>query len=107
MSGKSPLDLVKLGMAIERLWLLASRLNIDIHPLTTINLFHWIYKMGGPSAISGLSSREQKRLINSFEFYEQAFPEINFNSNETGHFLFRMGKGPVVYGYTLRRYLRS
>jgi len=96
---KEDVDLLKAGQAMENLWLQATRLGLDVQPHTTLTLFHWIWVRGDSEMYS---QAEKKILLNSFRQFKQAFSAVRFEEEEFGYFLFRIGRGSKVGGYTLR-----
>ena len=92
--------LLEAGRQMQRLWLTTTALGLDLQPHTSLTLFNWAWHSGG----AGLYTPwEQRILRKAFQLYCEAFPEITDNASESGIFLFRVGQGPAVRGYTLRK----
>lgn len=95
IKGKSNIELIKGGMAIQRLWLVATKLKLDLQPHMTYSLLDWARGNGGEN---NFSKKELSLLNKSSEEFQQAFP-----SDETSIFLFRIGYGKPVAGRTFRK----
>lgn len=101
IDGTSEKDWLTAGRALERLWLTATRLGLDLQPHSTITLFDWIWQFGDRAIFS---QAERDILSEAFPLYHQAFPEAGLETQRArGIFLFRVGRGEPVKGYTLRR----
>lgn len=94
--------LLAAGQQMQRVWLTATSLGLDLQPHTTLTLFHWAWRFGGPTLYS---QQERQVLEDAFQRYTEAFPDVALHDGETGVFLFRVGKGPPVRGFTLRKNL--
>ncbi|MCB1760735.1 MAG: hypothetical protein KDI68_13245 [Gammaproteobacteria bacterium] len=92
--------LLEAGRAMERLWLTATATGLDLQPHTVITIFHWIRRFGGRAQFDDW---ENGILDRAFTGYAEAFPALDPAADEQGVFLFRVGHGPEVRGYTLRR----
>jgi hypothetical protein len=94
--------LLAAGRAMEALWLNATELGLDLQPHTSIGCFHWAWHTGGREQFT---ANEQQTLARAFELLQAAFPDVKLADagDEFGIFLFRVGKGEPVHGYTLRR----
>lgn len=89
------------GRALERLWLAATQQGLDLQPHSAITVFDWIWRHGDHALFS---ETQQATLVKAFRAYQDAFPDAGLdNPDIRGIFLFRVGFGEPVRGYTLRR----
>lgn len=101
VNGSTSNEILASGRALERLWLTATNLGLDLQPHSVITLFHWIWQDGGRSRFS---RSHQEILDRAFRLYGDAFPDAGIRTGPSrGIFLFRVGKGEPVHGYTLRQ----
>lgn len=101
VQGETGDDWLAAGRAMERLWLSATALGLDLQPHCTIAVFDWILKDRGETVFD---AGERAVIQRGLELYREAFPALGGDSGgETGVFLFRIGQGPAVRGYTPRR----
>ncbi|WP_243361495.1 ThiF family adenylyltransferase [Fundidesulfovibrio terrae] len=87
-------DIVRGGMALERVWLTATRLGLAIQPMTAITLFWLRWKLDGPDAFS---RQHQGLLKQVWPDFEACFPGLG--EKYWPMLLFRAGYArPVGYG---------
>ena len=83
----SPEGLIRTGMALEQVWLTATKLGLNFQPVAgLLFLFHAI-KLAGAAKFT----KNQKRLIE--EGYEIIKKTFSLNPNENVVFMFRFGHG--------------
>lgn len=100
VKGRSPKDLLVAGQALQQLWLVVTTLGLDMHPHNSIAQFTWVKELGG----SDLFNRQEQDILNeAFSIFKTVFAKVDFADGETGVFLFRIGNGEPVKGYTLRK----
>lgn len=91
-------DFLKGGMAMERVWLTATRLGLALQPMTAITLFWLRWRLDGPEAFS---ATHRKLLENVWPEFEALFPELGGTCWPV--MLFRVGYAkPIRFG-TQRR----
>lgn len=100
VKGQTSYDLLNAGLTVQDIWLRTTALGLDLQAHNTIMQFYWAWILGGAKLYS---AKEQQTLETAFQLLADAFPSINFESGEMGVFLFRVGRGEPVKGYTLRR----
>jgi len=94
VESSSPQDVVKGGMALERVWLTATRLGLALQPMTAITLFWLRWKLEGPDAFSQSHQRLLKLVWPEFE---ACFPGLG--EKYWPMMLFRAGYAkPIGYG---------
>ncbi len=98
-NGNTPKDLLSAGRALERLWIKANLLGLNLQPHNTVLQFEWIRKNGGRREFSAV---ENSILDKALVHLRGAFPILKDSPIENGVFLFRIGHGPPPLGYTLR-----
>lgn len=69
----SRMDFLKGGMALERVWLTATRLGLALQPMTAITLFWVRWRLDGPDAFS---KQHQRLLRNIWPAFEKLFPGL-------------------------------
>jgi hypothetical protein len=102
LEGGANVDVLAAGRVLERLWLTATRLGLDLQPHAILTLFHRIWCLGGRELFS---RKHQVVLAEAFRLYRGAFTDTDLDDGQ-GIFLFRVGRGQPVGGYTQRRVLR-
>ncbi|MBU6490732.1 nitroreductase family protein [Patescibacteria group bacterium] len=90
-----PLDFVKIGRAVERLWLTATSLGLSLQPLTGV-LFFKLRFDGGER--DGFSSHEQKLVIDA---YQEASRIFHADGKHIA-FTFRIGRGDAPSAHAIR-----
>lgn len=97
-AGRSPMELIEGGRALERIWLTAERLGLSFQPMTAITLFWLRYQAEGRNAFDPAHRRLLERL---WPRYRRLF---DVRSDQEGHvMLFRIGRGRPVACRTLRK----
>ncbi|OQW74682.1 MAG: hypothetical protein BVN35_09985 [Proteobacteria bacterium ST_bin11] len=100
VKGQTSQDLLSGGVALQDIWLKTTALGLDLQAHNAILQFYWAWRLGGAKLYS---VKEQQILETAFQLLAESFPSINFDNGEMGVFLFRVGRGPSVHGYTLRQ----
>ena len=95
ISGTEPLDFVKTGRAMERLWLTATSLGLSLQPLTGV-LFFKLNLDGGEE--HGFSLREQKLITKAYQDASQVFQANGAHIA----FMFRVGRGDAPSAQAIR-----
>ncbi len=95
-------DFLEGGMALERVWLTATRLGLAFQPMTAITLFWLRWKLDGES---DFSARHRKLLGNVWAGFEALFPDIGNACWPV--MLFRAGHAPAIRHGTPRRKLED
>lgn len=90
-----PLDFVKIGRAIERLWLTATSLGLSLQPLTGV-LFLKLKLDGGER--EGFSSHEQKLITDAYQDASRIFKA----DGKHIAFMFRVGRGDAPSAHAIR-----
>jgi nitroreductase len=90
-----PLDFVKAGRAVERLWLAATSLGLALQPLTGVLFFKLIID-AGESAV--FSPREQKLITDA---YQEASRIFGADGKHIA-FMFRIGRGDAPSAHAVR-----
>ena len=90
-----PLDFVKIGRTIERLWLSATSLGLSIQPLTGV-LFFRLKINGGEGGV--FSRREKNLIMNAYERASQIFKA----DGKHIAFMFRVGRGDAPSAHAIR-----
>lgn len=96
--GHSDLDFLSGGMALERVWLTATRLGLAFQPMTAVTLFLLRWKLEGPDSFSP-AHRELLKAV--WPGLEELFPGIGVSRWPV--LLFRAGYAPPVLFGTPRR----
>lgn len=99
VNGYSQQDLLQGGQTIQQLWLTVAGLDLDLQPHNSLPQFLWARKVGGDDLFN---RKELPILDDAFKSFTGVFPDIDHSSPGTAVFLFRVGKGLSVKGYTLR-----
>lgn len=90
-------DFLKGGMALERVWLAATHLNMRFQPMTAVTLFQLRLMLGEEDRFStahrALLSKASQTLANLFPLAASRAPVM----------LFRLGFGPAIQHGTYRR----
>ncbi len=95
IDSKDPLDFLKAGRTIERLWLTATSLGLDLQPMTGV-LYFKLKIAGGEGDVFTKAEREQ---------IEAGYNEIVKLTNTTGKtlaFMFRIGHGKPASAQAVR-----
>lgn len=100
VKGCTQADLLLAGQAMQQLWLTATMQGLDLQPHNSFAQFFWAWRLGGDSLFN---PQEQGVLQDAKKYYLQALPHVAGLDAETCVFLFRIGRGEPVHGYTLRR----
>jgi molybdopterin/thiamine biosynthesis adenylyltransferase len=95
-------DFLKGGMALERVWLTATRLGLALQPMTAITLFWVRWRLDGPDAFS---RRHQHLLRKIWPTFERLFPGLGDTCWPV--MLFRAGYAPPIMHGTPRRKVES
>ena len=90
-----PLDFVKVGRAVERLWLTATSLGLSFQPLTGV-LFFKLKIAGGE--VGAFSSQEQKLIMSA---YAEASQILKAGERHIA-FIFRVGRGDTPSAHAVR-----
>lgn len=90
-----PLDFVKVGRTIERLWLTATSLGLSLQPLTGV-LFFKLKLDGGEG--DGFSSHEQKLITAAYQEASRIFQA----DEKHIAFMFRVGRGDAPSAHAIR-----
>lgn len=96
--GHSDADFLAGGMALERVWLTATRLGLAFQPMTAVTLFLLRWKLEGPDSFS---PAHQDLLKAVWPGLEELFPGIGVSRWPV--LLFRAGYAPPVLFGTPRR----
>jgi len=91
-------DFLAAGMALERVWLTATRLGLAVQPMTAITLFWVRWKLEGPG---DFSRRHQRLLEPVWRGFEALFPALGRDCWPA--MLFRAGHAPAVRHGTPRK----
>lgn len=95
-----PLDFVKVGRSIERLWLTATSLGLSLQPLSGILFFKLKIDAGETTAFS---SYEQNLITNAYQEVSQIFKA----DGKHIAFMFRIGRGDTPSAQAVRFPLES
>ena len=95
IDGTGPLDFVKAGRAVERVWLAATAHGLSFQPLTGV-LFFKLKIEAGEGAV--FSTGEQKLIIDA---YREAARIFNANGKHIA-FMFRVGRGDAPSAHAVR-----
>lgn len=95
IAGIEPLDFVKIGRTIERLWLTATALGLSFQPLTGI-LFFKLKIAGGEGEAFSLG--EQKLITDAYQESSRIF---NADGKHIA-FMFRIGRGDAPSAHAIR-----
>lgn len=87
---------LRAGMALERLWLTATKLNLAIQPTTTVHFIGTRIRAGD---VGSFSPTHQKLIIKSYNSLEKKFA---LTSSEKFAFVFRIGYADMPSGMTSR-----
>ncbi|MHB8710093.1 MAG: hypothetical protein ACYC6X_00905 [Minisyncoccota bacterium] len=90
-----PLDFVKIGRTVERLWLTVTSLGLSLQPLTGVLFFKLKLDDGKRE---GFSSREQKTIIDAYQEASRIFQA----DGEHIAFMFRVGRGDAPSAHATR-----
>lgn len=90
-----PLDFVKVGRAVERLWLTATSLGLALQPLTGVLFFKLIIDAGESAAFSP----SEQRLIT--DAYQEAARIFGADGKHIA-FMFRIGRGDAPSAHAVR-----
>jgi len=92
--------LVEAGRAMQRLWLTANSMGLALQPLNSLLLFNCIKQ---DSKSSAFDAKEKKIIDQAMQSLSDSFSALNTDNNhEIGAFLFRVGIGESVQGFSLR-----
>jgi len=96
IDGVEPIDFVKIGRSVERLWLTATSLGLSLQPLTGVLFFKLRIIDGGEKNV--FSPRERARILESYRVAESIF------AAEGRHiaFMFRIGHGDAPSARAVR-----
>jgi nitroreductase len=86
VSGTEPIDFVKVGRAVERLWLIATSLGLSFQPMTGV-LFFKLKIKGGEG--SDFSTKEKDTILSAYQVAVDIFKA----GDRHLAFMFRVGKG--------------
>lgn len=100
MSGGTPLDYVKIGRSVERLWLTATSLDLSLQPLTGV-LFFMLKIRAGEGDVFSQSQRAQIE-----RGYAQIKRELSI-SDDSVAFMFRVGTGSPPSAHASRFALKD
>lgn len=95
LAGDTPLDYIKGGRALERIWLTVTSLGLSLQPLTGILFFDLRISHGDTDLFS---ADEQKKIISA---YETAQGVLSTGSRRVG-FMFRVGRGEAPSAQAVR-----
>ncbi len=95
VAGTEPLDFVKIGRTIERIWLTATSLGLSLQPLTGV-LFFKLKINGGEWGV--FSRREKNLIMNAYERASQIFKA----DGKHIAFMFRVGRGDAPSAHAIR-----
>lgn len=90
-----PIDFVKIGRAVERLWLTATSLGLSFQPLTGVCFFR-LKLLGGDE--NTFSPRERITITNA---YQEASAICGANGKHIA-FMFRVGRGAAPSAHAVR-----
>jgi len=91
-------DFLAGGMALERVWLTATRHGLAFQPMTAITLFWLRWRLEGPQVFS---PAHQRLLESIWSQFEGLFPELGDNCSPL--LLFRAGHARPIEYWTPRR----
>ncbi|WP_153110320.1 nitroreductase family protein [Propionivibrio limicola] len=94
-------DYVRTGMAIQHLWLTASRLGLHLQPEMTPVIFRWYSQSGTDISATPAIDEGARKLAGQFDRLAQAAPDDAFA------FLCRVGYCPPPAARSLRRDINS
>lgn len=95
IEGVEPLDFVKVGRAMERLWLVAATHGLSFQPLTGVLFFKLKIEAGGDT----IFSPDEKKLI--MDAYRDASRICNAGGKHIA-FMFRIGHGDAPSAHAVR-----
>jgi len=98
-SGDTDNDYLEAGQAMESVWLAANKLGLDLHPFNTLLMFSFALKQD-PSLFS---KSEGEKIEQTMQLVQGVYDSVNWERDEVAVFLFRIGKGEAVSGYSLRK----
>lgn len=98
LQSTDPHDLLVAGRSLQMIWLEATRLGLDVQPHNSLAQFLWAWEFGG---VGLFSEQEREILQTSLALFRKVFTH---QTTSEGHpvFLFRLGTGPEMTGYSLR-----
>lgn len=96
-------DLFRGGMALQRVWLTATRLGLAMQPMASLSLFLLRWQLEGESSFS---DRHRAMLRETFEEYQELFADLSFRDNAQV-MLFRLGFAEPIRHPTYRKEIRS
>ncbi|MGY6276123.1 hypothetical protein [Methylomonas sp. MgM2] len=95
----SSYDLLRAGNALESIWLEMTASGLAVQPHNSILQFYWAWKFGQEDIYN---VREREVLNEAFVMLSEVFSSLKLGKDRFGVFLFRVGKGGNVKGFTLR-----
>jgi len=101
--GMETQDFLRGGQALERVWLTMTQKGLSMQPMTAITLFWLRCQLEGDRAFS---EDHRGLLQETFEEYQELFPDVNFHE-EGQIMLFRMGRGGPIKQCTYRKDLEA
>lgn len=87
LEGVAPIDFVRIGRTVERVWLTATALGLSFQPLTGVLFFDLLIENGGGSKF--FSPAEQETIRTAYARAAEAFQA----GDRHVAFMFRVGKG--------------
>jgi hypothetical protein len=94
LDGDSPLDFIKGGRALERVWLTATALGLSLQPLTGVLFF----ELGIANGDSSFSREEREKIHSAYAAAKRAF---GAGPRRIG-FMFRVGRGGAPSAQAVR-----
>lgn len=99
----SPLNYVKGGQVLERIWLKLAEMGVATQPMTTVNFFQLRYQLEG---LSGFDPKHHKLITDGLAEFAKIFPHEDLQ-NRGQIMLLRIGYSKGIKTWTVRHLAKT